>query len=146
MTSKTAIRRTGECGDGAWLSPAFAQMHRVLNRDAFCVSFYGWHQIDLFSTIQMAIASPDLVQRLAPPFSLRQNFVETTTRRDRIALVNAVLRLETSREVEASNTRHGVLMGRELLVPKCDWGQETATGVCGSDLPRVDSRQLSQAI
>jgi hypothetical protein len=46
--SMTATRRTGECGDGAWLAPAFAQMHRVLKRDAFCVSFYGWHQIDLF--------------------------------------------------------------------------------------------------
>ena len=28
--------------------PAFAQMHRVLKRDAFCVSFYGCYQIDLF--------------------------------------------------------------------------------------------------
>jgi hypothetical protein len=45
----TATRRTGECGDGAWLAPpAFAQMHRVLKRDAFCVSFYGCYQIDLF--------------------------------------------------------------------------------------------------
>ena len=35
-------------GNAAWLRPAFAQMHRVLKPDAFCVSFYGWHQIDLF--------------------------------------------------------------------------------------------------
>ena len=35
-------------GNAAWLRPAFAQMHRVLKPDAFCVSFYGWHQVDLF--------------------------------------------------------------------------------------------------
>lgn len=32
----------------AWLTPAFAQMHRLLRADAFCVSFYGWNKIDLF--------------------------------------------------------------------------------------------------
>jgi DNA modification methylase len=26
----------------AWLKPAFAEMYRVLARDSFCVSFYGW--------------------------------------------------------------------------------------------------------
>lgn len=31
-----------------WLKPAFAQMHRVLRRDAFCVSFYGYTKTDLF--------------------------------------------------------------------------------------------------
>jgi DNA modification methylase len=31
-----------------WLKPAFAQMHRVLAKDAFCVSFYGWPQADKF--------------------------------------------------------------------------------------------------
>ena len=31
-----------------WLAPAFAQMHRVLKRDAFCISFYGWPKADLF--------------------------------------------------------------------------------------------------
>lgn len=31
-----------------WLEPAFAQMYRVLKRDAFCVSFYGWPKADLF--------------------------------------------------------------------------------------------------
>jgi site-specific DNA-methyltransferase (adenine-specific) len=31
-----------------WLKPAFAQMYRVLERDSFCVSFYGWPQADKF--------------------------------------------------------------------------------------------------
>jgi adenine-specific DNA-methyltransferase len=31
-----------------WLQPAFRQIFRVLKRDAFCVSFYGWHQVDRF--------------------------------------------------------------------------------------------------
>jgi len=33
-----------------WLEPAFRQMHRVLRRDAFCVSFYGWNATDRFMT------------------------------------------------------------------------------------------------
>ncbi len=32
----------------AWLKPAFAQMFRVLKRDAFAVSFYGWPKVDRF--------------------------------------------------------------------------------------------------
>jgi hypothetical protein len=31
-----------------WLMPAFAQMYRVLEDRAFCVSFYRWHQADAF--------------------------------------------------------------------------------------------------
>ncbi|MFL5280058.1 MAG: DNA methyltransferase [Rhodopila sp.] len=34
--------------NAVWLKPAFAEMHRVLKQDAFCVSFYGWHKADLF--------------------------------------------------------------------------------------------------
>jgi DNA modification methylase len=34
--------------NGAWLTPAFAEIFRVLRRDSFCVSFYGWHQADKF--------------------------------------------------------------------------------------------------
>ncbi len=44
--------RTGRsiAGDvtGDWLGPAFAQMHRVLRNDTFCVSFYGWQAVDQF--------------------------------------------------------------------------------------------------
>jgi adenine-specific DNA-methyltransferase len=32
----------------AWLEPAFAQIYRVLRKDAFCVTFYGWPAADLF--------------------------------------------------------------------------------------------------
>ena len=31
-----------------WLKPAFAEMHRVLARDSFCVSFYGFRHADKF--------------------------------------------------------------------------------------------------
>lgn len=31
-----------------WLKPAFQQMYRVLKPGGFCVSFYGWHKVDLF--------------------------------------------------------------------------------------------------
>ena len=34
----------------AWLKPAFAEMYRVLNKDSFCVSFYGWPHVDRFMT------------------------------------------------------------------------------------------------
>jgi len=34
--------------EAEWLKPAFAQMHRILRRDAFCVSFYGYTKTDLF--------------------------------------------------------------------------------------------------
>jgi adenine-specific DNA-methyltransferase len=34
--------------NAAWLKPAFAEMHRVLEPDSFCVSFYGWPQADRF--------------------------------------------------------------------------------------------------
>ena len=34
--------------DAAWLKPAFAEIFRVLCRDSFCISFYGWHQADKF--------------------------------------------------------------------------------------------------
>ncbi|MCC7482958.1 MAG: DNA methylase [Hyphomicrobiales bacterium] len=32
----------------AWLKPAFAKMYRVLARNRFCVSFYGWPHADRF--------------------------------------------------------------------------------------------------
>lgn len=33
---------------GSWLKPAFAEIARVLKPDRFCVSFYGWNQVDRF--------------------------------------------------------------------------------------------------
>ena len=41
-------RTVANDNDAAWLKPAFAEMFRVLCRDSFCVSFYGWHQADKF--------------------------------------------------------------------------------------------------
>jgi DNA modification methylase len=32
----------------AWLQPAFGEMYRVLAKDSFCVSFYGWPRADRF--------------------------------------------------------------------------------------------------
>jgi DNA modification methylase len=34
--------------NATWMAPAFAEMHRVLKPDSFCVSFYGWPKADLF--------------------------------------------------------------------------------------------------
>jgi len=34
--------------NSAWLKPAFAEIFRVLRRDTFCVSFYGWPHADRF--------------------------------------------------------------------------------------------------
>ena len=31
-----------------WLKPAFSEIHRVLERNSFCVSFYGWPHANLF--------------------------------------------------------------------------------------------------
>ncbi len=31
-----------------WLKPAFKELYRVLKDDSFCISFYGWHQIEKF--------------------------------------------------------------------------------------------------
>ena len=33
-----------------WLKPAFQQMYRILKPSSFCISFYGWHKVDLFMT------------------------------------------------------------------------------------------------
>ena len=41
-------RRVPNDDNDLWLKPAFAEMHRVLERDSFCVSFYGWPQADRF--------------------------------------------------------------------------------------------------
>jgi len=32
----------------AWIKPAFAEIYRVLARDSYCVSFYGWPHADRF--------------------------------------------------------------------------------------------------
>jgi adenine-specific DNA-methyltransferase len=34
-----------------WLLPAFAEMHRVLKDNSFCISFYGWHKVDRFMDV-----------------------------------------------------------------------------------------------
>ncbi len=36
-------------GNFVWLKPAFAEMYRVLERDRFCICFYGWGHIDKFA-------------------------------------------------------------------------------------------------
>jgi len=41
-------RRVLNDDNDKWLKPAFAQMHRVLADDSFCVSFYGWPMADRF--------------------------------------------------------------------------------------------------
>lgn len=36
-------------GNFAWLKPAFAEIHRVLKDDSFCICFYGWAHIDKYA-------------------------------------------------------------------------------------------------
>jgi DNA modification methylase len=43
-----AGRSVANDDNDAWLKPAFRQMHRVLRPDRLCVSFYGWHKVDIF--------------------------------------------------------------------------------------------------
>jgi adenine-specific DNA-methyltransferase len=31
-----------------WITPAFREVYRVLKPHAFCLSFYGWHQVERF--------------------------------------------------------------------------------------------------
>lgn len=31
-----------------WVHPAFEEIYRVLKRDTFCISFYGWNHVDIF--------------------------------------------------------------------------------------------------
>jgi DNA modification methylase len=41
-------RRVLNDDNDAWLMPAFAEMHRVLQADGFCFTFYGWPHADRF--------------------------------------------------------------------------------------------------
>jgi hypothetical protein len=41
-------RKIANDNNDAWLRPAFAELHRVLARDSFRVSFYGWPHADKF--------------------------------------------------------------------------------------------------
>lgn len=41
-------RRVPNDNNDVWLRPAFAEMFRVLERDSFSVSFYGWPKVDHF--------------------------------------------------------------------------------------------------
>lgn len=41
-------RTVANDNNAEWLTPAVAQMFRVLKPAAFCVSFYGWNKVDLF--------------------------------------------------------------------------------------------------
>jgi site-specific DNA-methyltransferase (adenine-specific) len=34
--------------DDSWLKPAFAEIYRVMKPDSFCISFYGWNQVEKF--------------------------------------------------------------------------------------------------
>jgi len=41
-------RRVRNDDNDHWLVPAFAEMHRILKDQSFCVSFYGWNKADVF--------------------------------------------------------------------------------------------------
>jgi adenine-specific DNA-methyltransferase len=56
-----------------WLRPVFAQMYRVLKRDAFCVSFYGWPNADKFLQAYRAAGF-----RVVGHFSFPKRYTSTT--------------------------------------------------------------------
>jgi site-specific DNA-methyltransferase (adenine-specific) len=41
-------RTIAEDDNHAWLTPAFAECYRVLKRDRYAISFYGWNQVHRF--------------------------------------------------------------------------------------------------
>lgn len=41
-------QRVANDDNDEWIKPAFAEMHRLLKPDSFCVSFYGWNKVDVF--------------------------------------------------------------------------------------------------
>ena len=41
-------RKISNDDNAAWLKPAFAEMYRVLARDGYCFTFYGWPHVDRF--------------------------------------------------------------------------------------------------
>lgn len=41
-------RRIANDNNPAWVAPAFSGIARLMTPDAFCVSFYGWTQVDVF--------------------------------------------------------------------------------------------------
>jgi site-specific DNA-methyltransferase (adenine-specific) len=41
-------RRIINDDNAAWIYPAFSQVHRLLKDNSFCISFYGWNQVDKF--------------------------------------------------------------------------------------------------
>ncbi len=41
-------RKVSNDDNAAWLKPAFTQMYRVLARDGYCFTFYGWPHADRF--------------------------------------------------------------------------------------------------
>lgn len=45
-----AGRRVANDNNPAWASPAFAGIAGLMKPEAFCVSFYGWTQVDVFMT------------------------------------------------------------------------------------------------
>lgn len=58
--------------DGSWLLPAFAEIFRILPRDGFCVSFYGWSQADRFIAAWRRVGF-----RLAGHFSFPKTYAST---------------------------------------------------------------------
>jgi site-specific DNA-methyltransferase (adenine-specific) len=48
-------RRIAGDDDASWLYPVFSEVYRVLKDDAFCVTFYGWPQVDLFMSAWKAV-------------------------------------------------------------------------------------------
>ena len=42
---------TSATADSAWFQPAFTEIARVLRSDRYCVSFYGWSQVEQYVSL-----------------------------------------------------------------------------------------------
>jgi len=54
-----------------WAAPAFAGSYRVMKDNSFCVSFYGWTQVEHFMTAWKQVGFRPLLPAGCPPTSWR---------------------------------------------------------------------------
>jgi len=90
-----AGRRVANDNNPAWVGPAFARIACLMKPEAFCVSFYGWTQVDVFMAAWRAAGLVPVGHLVFPkpygssvgPFEARheQAYVLAKTSRPRVA-------------------------------------------------------------
>lgn len=63
--------------DASWIEPAFAEVYRLLKRDALCASFYGWPHVDTFMAAWRAVGFRPVGHLVwSKRYSSRRRFLE----------------------------------------------------------------------